>query len=143
MFPVNFRKERAKYYLECLKNGKSISPEQPTEWTVTEMVGLAGACFFAISSHGPLLRTALAKRQGKASESSQTAEHREADGELILNDIHAAIEFIGQLTMLISDQKYDEAFENFVQVGVSQDGQLERTVIPLTGCKEILGQDNW
>lgn len=135
MFPVNFRKERAEYYLRCLDEGKAIEPEQADGWTVDEMVGLAGACFFALLSHGPLLRKAAAKMLGKKLEPSETAEHKEADDQLVFNDLHDTIEFAGHLTMLVHDQEYDHNFEELVRCGVTQEGEVKKTVVPIEGCK--------
>ena len=120
MFPLNFNKKRAEYYLRCLVEGKTIEPEQ-ADWTVNEMVGLAGACFFGLLSKGPLLRKAAADMQGKKLEPSEATEHQEAYDELVFNDLHSAIEFVGHLTMLVHDQEYDNNFEEFVQCCVTQE----------------------
>lgn len=136
MFPVNFRKARAEYFLDCLSNGKPITYDgEQGGWTVNEMAGLAGACFFVIMSHGPLLRGAAAEMQGRTLESSNTAEHAEADDELISSDLHAAIEWIGNLTMLVWDGKYDEAFEELVICGATQEGDTEKRIAPIEGFK--------
>ena len=135
MFPVNFNKERAEYYLRCLDEGRAIEPEQAEGWSVDEMIGLAGACFFGLLSHGPLLRKAAADIQGKKLEPSETAEHKEADDQLVFNDLHGAIEFVGHLTMLVHDQEYDNNFEELVRYGVTQEGQVKKTVVPIEGYK--------
>lgn len=135
MFPVNFTKERAKYYLRCLDEGTTIEAEQANGWTVDEMVGLAGACFFGLLSHGPLLRKAAADMQGRKLEPSETTEHQEADDELVINDIHAAIEFVGHLTTLVQDNEYDNSFEEIVRCGVTQEGEVSRKVVPIQGYK--------
>jgi len=136
MFPLNFNKKRAEYYLRCLDEGKPIEPEQ-TAWTVNEMVGLAGACFFGLLSHGPLLRKAAADMQGKKLEPSEATEHQEADDELVFNDLHAVIEFVGHLTMLVHDQEYDNNYEELVRCGVTQEGQVKKKVVPIEGYKSV------
>jgi len=136
MFPLNFNKKRAEYYLQCLGEGKPIEPEQ-TAWTVNEMVGLAGACFFGLLSHGPLLRKAAADMQGKKLEPSEATEHQEADDELVFNDLRGAIEFVGYLTMLVNDQEYDDNYEKLVRCGVTQEGQVTRKVGPIEGYKSV------
>ena len=140
MFPLNFKKNRAEYYLNCLNalGGESIAPEDAKGWTVNDMIGLAGACFFCLSSHGPLLKRAMAEMQGKTlSPEELHPEHKEAIDEMIFNDIHAAIEFIGNLTMLVCDEEYDEEFEEFVQCGVTQEGETSKQVTAIRGFKEF------
>jgi len=134
MFPLNFNKKRAEYYLKCLDEGKTIEPEQ-ANWTVNEMVGLAGACFFGLLSHGPLLRKAAADMQGKKLEPPVATEHQEADDELVFNDLHSAIEFVSYLTRLVRDREYDNNFEEFVRCCVTQEGQVTKNVVPIEGCK--------
>ena len=135
MFPLNFKKERADYYLKCLDEGTLIKPEREGGWTVDEMVALAGACFFGLLSHGPLLRKAACEMTGKTMTPSESAEHREADQELINSDLHGAIEFAGTLTALVLDGQYDEQFGELVRCGVSQEGQVSGRLVPVEGFK--------
>ena len=122
--------------MRCLAEGKTIKPEQ-ANWTVNEMVGLAGACFFCLLSHGPLLRKVAADMQGKKLEPSETTEHQEADDELVFNDLHSAIEFVSHLTMLVRDQEYDNNFEELVQCCVTQEGQVTKRIVPIGGYKSV------
>ena len=133
MFPLTFKRERAERFLACLARSKAIDAPQEG-WTVNEMATLAGACFFAISTHGPILRKALAKRQGRDPGAPEHREHKEADGQLVYNDIHAAIEFAGHLTMLLHDGEYAQAFDDSVQCGVTME-TADMTVQPLQGFK--------
>ncbi len=110
MFPLNFRKSTAEKFLECLAEGKPLGVVH----TIDEMIGLAGACFFAIQSHGPLLRKVAAEAQGLPPPADQAAEHKEADDEMIRTDTLAAIEFAGYLTMLVKDGEYDDRCEETV-----------------------------
>ena len=135
MFPVNFNKQKSQYYLDCIATGKNIEPQDPAGWTVNEMASFGGACFCAILSHGPISK-AMAEMKGETLQEPEHPEHREADEELLFNDIHAAFEFIAQLTMLIKDEVYDETFEEHVQCGVSQEvNVISKQVAPITGFK--------
>ena len=139
MFPVNFKKARAEYFLDCLENGKAMTYDsEQGGWTISEMIGLAGACYFVIATHGPLWRKTILEAEGKILELSDVPEHAEADNELVLNDIRAALEWVAQLTQLVYDGGYDEPFEDSIKCGVSQDIQrdVERTVIPIQGFKQ-------
>ena len=136
MFPVNFNKKKSEYYLDCIATGKNIEPQDPAGWTVNEMASLGGAFFFGILSHGPLLQRAAAEMQSKIIETEEHPEHKEATDEMICNDIHAAFEFIGQLTMLIKDEVYDEAYEEYIQCGVTQSGDTSKQLTPMIGFKE-------
>ena len=128
MFPVNFSTQRSERITAWLANGEPIGVAR----TVDEMLALAGACFFAIMSHGPLLRKAAAETQGKTVAEPQPNEHVEADDEMVFSDLHAAIEFVGHLTMLVHDEEYDKAFEGIVRCFVTQnDGK--KTVVQFQG----------
>jgi hypothetical protein len=131
MFPLNSRKDRAVQFVQCLAEGTSIGRVQ----TVDEMVALAGACFFALMSHGPILRRMAAQMQNQALPESQASEHAEADEEMVFNDLHAAIEFSAHLTMLVHDGGYDQQCEPVVQCLVTQDDGQKR-VLPVSGFKQ-------
>ena len=135
MFPLSFKREKAEYFLNCLAKSRAIDPPQKG-WTVDEMAVLAGACFFAISTHGPILRRALAKKQGRDPGVPEHREHKEADGQLVYNDIHAAIEFAGHLIMLLHDGGYEQAFDDSIQCGVTME-TAEMRVHPLQGFKTV------
>ena len=107
MFPVNFKKTKALHFLDCLANGGEIGEVR----TADDMVQLAGACFFALQSHGPMIKQAVAEMKGEEYEPPETTEYREAEDETILADLHGAIEFVGHLSMLVQDGEYDEKCE--------------------------------
>ena len=143
MFPLNFKKKRAEYFLDCLANGKPIShdPEQPG-WTINEMVQLAGACFFVMMTHGPILQVEYAKMQGKKYAQPANKEHAEAVDESVFNDLHAGIEFAGHLSQLVCDAEYDQTWEDFVQCAVTQScaTEIKKSMQPFTGLKEQDGK---
>ena len=130
MFPVNSEKRRAERFVECLASGSPIGPVR----TVDEMLSLAGACFLALLTHGPIWRKTLAKVQGRTLAAPQTPEHIEADDQTIFADLHAAVEFVAHLTMLVHDHQYDDNFAGKVACLVTQAGGKKK-VIPVEGFK--------
>jgi len=130
MFPLNFEKARSQRYVECIAEGKPIGVVH----SVDEMVAMAGACFFGLLSHGPLLRKAAGEMQGVALDPPGTREHAEADDAMVYADTRAAIEFVGHLTMLIRDGEYDEDFEEQVRCLLS-DADGQKQVAPVQGFK--------
>jgi hypothetical protein len=108
MGPLNFKKERAEHFLHCLATGEPIGKVHTTD----EMAALGGACFFALTSRGPMLRKAAIEMRGGTFEEPTSREHKEADDEMVCNDVHAILEFAGHLTMLVQDGEY-LAFRRF------------------------------
>ncbi len=130
-FQLISKKQRAAHFTECLSEGKPIGSVR----TVDEMLGSLAPVFFALLTHGPILRRKAVQMQNKSIDDSQPTEHAEADDELVFDDIHAAIEFVAHLTMLVHDGQYDETFEDSVQCLATQDGKSKK-VIPLVGFKQ-------
>jgi hypothetical protein len=134
MYPITFRKERATYFLDCLLNGRPMlhDPGQPG-WTVDEMLQLAGVCFFAVAAHGPVPSPTAAQLQEWDQEHP---EHREAEIETMMHDLHAAMDFIAQLTQLAYDGGYDHQYGALVRCGVQAvDTRVEASVVPVEGFK--------
>ena len=131
MFPVNFEKERAERFLRCLAEGEPIGIVQ----TIDEMLALAGACFFVMSTHGPLLRTTALKMAGESYKPPTTFEHQEAETETVFGSIHGGIEWAAQLTGLVCDGEYDAHFEPKVQsLAMMETGNCQVKVV--TGGKK-------
>lgn len=134
MFPLDFRKERAEYFIQCLEGDKPIAPKK--DWNVMEMITLAGVCFCAIRSHGLTLKQ-VARRIQSALPTAQVAGRQDAtDNDAILNDIHAAIEFVSELAWLVHEKEYDRQWEQSVECLVYQEGQIRNRHIPLKGSKK-------
>ncbi len=108
MYPITFKKERAAHFLDSLLTGRPMlhDPEQPG-WTIDEMLQLAGACFFVVAAHGPIRRTPTQLQDWQ----SKHPEHKEAEIETLMHDLHGAMEFIAELTQLVYDGGYDERYE--------------------------------
>jgi len=125
---VKFNKARAQYLLQCLASGAPIEPETRA-WTGNDMLALAGACFFGALSQGP------ASFWGRDIPEHLHAEYREAEEETFVNDLHAAVEFYGQLTLLVQDKTFDAGYESNVLSLVTQEGTVHNIVRTITGTK--------
>ena len=125
---VQFNKARAQYLLQCLAAGTPIQPAHEG-WTGNDMLALAGACFFGASSQGP------ASFWCRDIPVDLHPEYQEAEEETFFNDLHAAVEFYGHLARLVEDGVYDDGHDQEVKVVVTQEGDVERTVRPISGMK--------
>ncbi len=133
MLPINFNKDTALRFLDCLINGKRIEPggAQP-DWSVDDMLQLAGACFFALALNGP----EWAQTTWWGTESGQHTEHVDAEIEAMMHDLHAAIHFTAQLTQLADWGTYDREYEPRVRCGIKAiDTNVEASVVPVEGFK--------
>jgi hypothetical protein len=131
---VKFNKARAQYLLKCLAAGNPIRPEQQG-WTGNDMLALAGACFFGAMSQGP------ASFWCREIPADLPPEYREAEEATFFDDLHAAVEFYGHLTMLVQDEAYDEGYDSTVKALVTQDGDVHKTMHPVSGLK-VAGDAN-
>jgi hypothetical protein len=122
---INFDKAKAERFLEGLTQGKSLSGVQ----TVDDILALAGACFFIAMSQGPALQQAVDwSKIGNVDHSDQAED-------TFIQDIHNAIEYYAQLTLLVADGEYDENFDAQHRAIVMLD-KGNKTVIPLEGMKQ-------
>lgn len=131
---VKFNKARAQYLLQCLASGSPIQPEQEG-WNGNDMLALAGACYFGALSQGP------ASFWPHDIPANLHPEYREAEEATFFNDLHAAVEFYGQLTMLVQDEVYDNGYDSTVKALVTQEGDVHKSVQPISGIK-VLGGSN-
>jgi hypothetical protein len=134
MYPITFKKDRAAYFLDCLLNGGPMlhDPEQ-AGWTIDEMLQLAGACLFAVAAYGPIREATAAQLQDWEHEHP---EHQEAEIDTMMHDLHAAMEFMAQLTQMAYDGGYDREYEPVVRCGIQAvDTRIETSVIPVEGFK--------
>lgn len=125
---VKFNKAHAQYLLQCLAAGTPIQPEHEG-WTGNDMLALAGACFFGALSQGP------ASFWCRDIPENLQPEYREAEEASFFNDLHAAVEFYGHLTMLVQDGGYDEGYEPHINALVTQEGDVHKSVQPISGIK--------
>ena len=122
---VSFQKSRAGYFVDCLANGNPIDVVA----TVDDMLAFAGACFFAVMSHGPALKQGVEW-------SKVPSEHREAEELHFFEEILAAIEYCGQLSMHIHDGEYDDMYEPHVRAIVCTNGEKKK-LIPVQGFRNV------
>lgn len=128
-YPIHFDKAESQRYLNSLISGKAIDAPANGQWSINDMLRLAGACFFAAQSHGP------PKYWGTGLPAERHQEIHEADDERLDSYLSAAIAMYGHLTMLVKDNEYDDHFEPEVTAIVSQTGDVHRQVKPLKGYK--------
>ena len=121
VMPIQFDKSRAQYYLDCIRDGKAIEPNEEG-WNRYQMLQLAGALFFGLLTHGPAQAT-----KSQLAEMSQ--EHQEATEATLFEDIHAGIEFSANLHMLVEDGEYDQHYREQVKLLVTQDEHGKRVQV--------------
>ena len=73
-------------------------------------------------------------------EQTEHCEHKEADYEMVCNDIHAAVDCVAHLTMLAWDGEYDEAFEELVSCFTTQEGEVSKSIKAISGFKKKVGE---
>ncbi len=119
---IRFDKAKAEHLLDALATGKPIEGIR----SIDDILALAGACFFtALSRSSTSFERSGLTDEGEESETTETS---------FVADLHAAIEYYGQLTMLVAAGDYDQCFEPFHQAIVAvEDG--EKTVLPLEGLR--------
>ncbi len=120
--PVSIRFEKAKveHFLSALANGKPIEGVKSAD----DVLALAGACFFSALS-----RSSSIEQRGDDDESD---EPRTEDA--FIADLHAAVEYYAQLSMLLATGDYDQAFEPYHQAIVAVEGG-EKTVTSIEGMR--------
>jgi hypothetical protein len=125
--PINFDKAKAERYLASLNGGKPIGGVE----TIDDILALGGACFFMAMSQGPALQQAVDWSKLSAAEQAEQGE------DTFIQDIHAAIEYYAQLTLLVVDGAYDENFEQKHRAIVMLE-KGKKTVVPIEGMREDL-----
>ena len=120
---INFDKAKAERLLAKLTQGKSIDGVQ----SVDDILALGGACLFLAMSQGPALQQAV--------DWSKVPPEQQPEGEeedTFVEDLHAAVEYYAQLTLLVANGDYDEYFEPRHKAIVMIE-QGEKTVVPVEG----------
>jgi hypothetical protein len=121
---INFDKVKAERMVDCLSKGKPIGGILG----VDDILGLAGACFFMAMSQAPALHQAVDWER-------LAPDARESTEDSFFADLHAAIEYYGQLTMLVAAGEYDDQFERLHQAIVMVEND-RKTVIPVKGVRD-------
>jgi hypothetical protein len=120
---IHFDKAKAERLLDCLAKGKPI----PAINGVDDILALGGACFFLALSRGDELQ--------KAADELEVPEAPESEKDTFVPEIHAALEYYGQLMLLVANGEYEEHFSDTHKAVVYIDDD-EKTVVPLDGMQE-------
>lgn len=111
--PIRFEKQVAEHYLACIKSGRAVDPPSGL-WTKNEMLMLAGALHFAVTSQGPVMMPGVDLN-------TLPKERREAIWEQLEKEIHETISFYSHLAMLVEDGEYDEQYKSKLLRGTLED----------------------
>ena len=112
MYPIVFNKARAQELLATIGEGRDISA--PTGgWNCDQMLQVAGALLFAAMSHGPV-------EKNEARNPSTT--NGDTPTQSLSDDLHMAIDFYSDLTMMVCGETYDRRFEPELTAVVMRDG---------------------
>ena len=132
MIGIHFEKDRTVDLIDRLANGKDILAMN-RRWTVHNMLGLAGACFFVASTHGPIMLP------GK-DYNNLHPEKKELASENWLGSLHAAIEFYGHLSRLVCNGEFDQ--QSFAVIGLPSEalfGVGTINIVPEPATMSLLG----
>ena len=98
------------------------------------MLQRAGACFFAVAAHGPKRTPTEVQLEAGLREHP---ERREAESEIPIDDVHAALDVIAQLTQMAYNGNYDDQYETLVKSGVQAvNTRVEASVVWVEGVKK-------
>ena len=125
---INFSKGKVAGFLEALASGQDIKCPDG-KWTQADVLALAGVCFFAASSHGPVMHEGFDPE-------AVTAERLEAINEAFTADLWAAVGWCAEAAMLEQDGLYDGRFEPTHRALVWV-GEGRQCVNPLGGFKGV------
>ncbi len=125
---IKFNKARAQYLLRCLATVARIRPEQQG-WSGNDTLVLAGDCFFGALSQGSAsfwTRDVLGDLR---------PECREVEEASFFNDPCAAVEFCGNLTVLVQDGGYRGGGDSSAQAPVTGKAEVNKSVQPISDMK--------
>jgi hypothetical protein len=131
-YPIEFHKDDAEQWLQAIRSGAPLPLPASGKWSIHAMLALAGVFHYAVKAYGPL-HHALSPEQ----EEKLPPEHREAREETLLEDLALAIEFHARLVMWVREDKFDAAFEPFVQAVVYRDASGEKSLVPARGFRGV------
>jgi hypothetical protein len=115
MYPIVFHKARAQELLTILGEGRDI-PAPAGGWNCDQMLQVAGALLFAAMSHGPAT-------VDKNPSADQPNSNGNTATQSLADDLHMAIDFYSDLTMMVCGDTYDGRFESELTAVVMRDGR--------------------
>lgn len=120
--PVSIRFEKAKVekFLDALANGTPIENVKSAD----DVLALAGACFFSALS-----------RSASIEQGAEDEDEESRSEDAFIADLHAAIEYYAQLSMVLATGDYDQSFEPYHQAVVHVEADGTKTVVPIEGMK--------
>ncbi|HJQ78740.1 MAG TPA: hypothetical protein VJ828_02235 [Lacipirellulaceae bacterium] len=125
MYPIVFDKARAEQLVAQIGGGHDI-PAPADGWNSDQLLQVAGALFFAAMSHGPpAIDPSI---ENRPSDNGDSATRNLSD------DLHMAIDFYSDLTMMVCGGTYDDRFEPEMQAVVVREG-MERGFKIIRGGK--------
>lgn len=128
MIGIHFNKATIERFLDSMKTGNAFECPDPKGWTVDGLLCLAGVCHAMAFSNRPILG-------GHSRDwDKMPIEQREAAEDNLYSDVSGAIEFYGNLAMLVEDGTYDDRLESHGEAMLS--GGETRTVKPIAGFKD-------
>jgi hypothetical protein len=111
-FEVQFDRDKANQLLDALRQGRAVAP--PSDgWSRDDLLALAGSCF-CLAMPRQLRVTGHTDKDGPHVDYEQK--------QVAYGDIHAAIEFCGQLVMHLLSGTYDRYFQPRCQAEVHGKG---------------------
>jgi len=121
MIPVKFEKSRAMQHFDDLVNGRPLSHDEGKEWTLYEIVQLAGVVKFSLHIFPP------AGYEHTWPDISDEMNEALTKGKK--TTITAAIELVSQLTGMAYFDKYDAVCDEVVAAEVRASPEEERNSI--------------
>jgi hypothetical protein len=113
MYPIVFNKTRAEQLVARIGEGHDI-PAPAGGWNGEALLQVAGALFFAAMSHGP--------PELDRSIEDRTSENGDSATRNLSDDLHMAIDFYCDLTMMVCVGTYDDRFEPELRAVVMREG---------------------
>lgn len=123
--PIQFQKQKSRAFFDALSNGKALQAPG-REWTMDDVLALAGACFCYATGQGPA---------GADEGADQSEEAEERLWNVFYDEMHAAIEWYADRTMDLVVGEYDAHFEPAHRASVEIEDEMLR-VKPISGFKD-------
>jgi hypothetical protein len=114
MYPIVFNKARAEELITMIGQGRNIAAPA-AGWNCDEILQVAGALLFAATAHGP-------PAMDKSCFANVMSTNGESTAQSLNDDLHMAIDFYADLTMMVCGGSYDQRFQPELLAVVMRDG---------------------